>query len=150
MDVYVPTRLPAASITGPVESASLPPSCTSTVSGDHEKGACAASKYFCQRVSTWAGPRSGTSASQMTSGAIIRVKALTSRSARVLANAVSVARTSAARLARSPAAETDAAAHSNTSALDSFVRVGFIGISLRVSGPDITFEGPPAHTPGGT
>ena len=94
----------AQSITGPVLSARVPPACTSTVSGAHENGALGPSKNFRQRVSTSAGPRRGLSASQMTSGAIMLSNFFTSRSARVFAKAVSVARTCSVSSARDSAA----------------------------------------------
>ena len=115
IEVYVPTRLPAAFMTGPVVNASVPPSCTSTISGAQENGACGASKNFCQFASTSAGPRSGLVGEPDDVGRDHADElASTSRSASVFANAISVARTCSASVARVSAATGDGATTAST------------------------------------
>src|SRR4051812_31766193 len=93
-------------------------------SGVHENGGCGASKNFCQRVSTWSGPRSGWSAIQMTSGAISARNAFTSRSASVFAKAISVLRTCSVSAAMSAAKAPGTAQTINAS------NTGFMAVSL--------------------
>src|SRR5262249_45247752 len=90
----VPIRFPAGSRTGPDEIASVPESSTSTISGSHEKGALGPSKKPFHRSATWRAPRDTPVLDTNTvSSARNLAKAAASRSAIVLANAISVLRT---------------------------------------------------------
>jgi hypothetical protein len=94
IELNVPTRLPCGSLTGPLLSASVPDSSTSTVSGSHENGASGRSKNGFHAAATAALPRIAPCGPKNTvSSDRNDTNAVWFRSAIVFANARSVSRT---------------------------------------------------------
>src|SRR5262249_37309679 len=94
IELKIPTCFPSGSRTGPLVSASVPESSTSTLSGSQENGALAPSKKAFQPATTADFPRRTPELPKNNaSSATYDANASGSRAAMVCANAVSAART---------------------------------------------------------